>query len=119
MLRLCTNDQVTAGVAWYLVVVNPGALDADTAYVAYDDDTAYDAVFENDAYDAVPSSDPVNDPDMNELDTNNDPVITADPENGKPTPTPPPDPETYDAVNAFNAYDAVTGTLAEYDAVKA
>jgi len=56
--------------------VNPGALDADNANVAYD---------------AVPSSDPVNEPDINELDTNNDPVITAEPENGKPTPAPDPE----------------------------
>ena len=48
---------------------------------------------------------------MVEPDTNNDPVIMADPLNGKPTPAP--DPEMYDAVKAndaelaCNAYDDV------------
>ena len=79
MLRLCTNDQVTLAIDCVLLVVNPGALDADNASKAYE------------AYDAVPCNDPVNEPDMNELDTNNDPVITADPENGKPTPAPDPE----------------------------
>ena len=38
---------------------------------------------------------------MVEPDTNNDPVIMADPLNGKPTPAP--DPEMYDAVKANDA----------------
>lgn len=66
-----------------------------------------------DAVDAIPLNEPVNDPvtyvacvkSTNDDDTSNEPVIMADPENGKPTPSP--DPEMYDAVNALVAYDAV------------
>jgi hypothetical protein len=58
---------------------------------------------------AVPLNEPVNDPvtyvafvkSTNDDDTKNDPVIIADPLNGKPTP--PPDPEMYDAVKANDA----------------
>ena len=68
-------------------------------------------------YNCDPS--PLNEPDIVDPVTYNDPVITAEPENGNPTPEPPPPPfKAYDAVKAydddtaFRTYDAVVAKSA-------